>query len=955
MGNVSEHFFDATNREVLLRQYTGRAVPGVTTTETQNRPTGQLRASDLSFFDIFTAWNSDSKPVSILYPNGDSVTNTYEADLNPNAPPRSRGNLRVRTTLPGPLGGDQAAITESFVYDTTFGGSCGCGFNFATQVTDGRGNTTYHAYDSHGNRTNTIHAVSSAVEDFEYNNFGQVTAHVLPDNGTGYRRRDETSYYTDGPQAGNVFQRILDSQNLALTTTYEYDAVGNVIRVVDPNGNDSLNVVNQLNEIVQQFSRPVSTSSGSVRYERDLFYDANNNLVRLDMQNVDERGLVSTNAYLTTTYAYDILGRLLNGVQEVDPSHNVVTQFAYDANGNRTLVVNGEASNGHQPNNVVSTLYDERNLPYREIRAPGDPGQSTTQFDYDGNGNLIRTSQGLEDLAAPRVTTYAYDGYNRRTTTTDAMGNVTTTHYDPVGNVSSTRADGELTDLPGSAGNVRLAETAYTYDAMNRLVQTDQAFFDPAVGTNIAGGHALTTTVYSPNSQVLHTVDANTHTNSIAYDTANRPGTVTDPKGNARTSVYDANGNVVLTVEVDLSDLGSPAQTFYTTNAYDGLDRLVQTTDNLGNTTSFAYDSRNNRVALTEPRGNLTHYTYDGLNRLTATTRTLTSNGQGNGTPIGSIVTRQSWDDDSRLTGQTDANSNTTAYSYDPLGRLLKTVFADGTTNGTAYDPHGNPTVTTDANGNVANATYDLLNRLAAKTITRGPGVLGTTSEVFQYRRRVADGAGHEQRFARHTELRFALSCHSGDRAGGFLRRPRPHGGFHLRCPGQSPDLRLPRRAGDQLRLRCPEPQAGGFRFVRRHRQLQLLRAGPGAAPRLRQRHPRRLHLRRAAPHDELVPKRHCGRRADRLPRLRLGRCRQQDREQRPAGAFAGFPVLRLRLGEPVGHLSNRRGRPDDLLQPRRRRQPPDRHRRHQCRHVLHESRRAARRFPGKPIHRHAV
>ena len=39
--------------------------------------------------------------------------------------------------------------------------------------------------------------------------------------------------------------------------------------------------------------------------------------------------------------------------------------------------------------------------------------------------------------------------------------------------------DGELTDLPGSAANVRLAETAYTYDAMSRLVQTDQAFFDP--------------------------------------------------------------------------------------------------------------------------------------------------------------------------------------------------------------------------------------------------------------------------------------------------------------------------------------------------------------------------------------------------------------------------------------------------------------------------------------------
>jgi YD repeat-containing protein len=54
---------------------------------------------------------------------------------------------------------------------------------------------------------------------------------------------------------------------------------------------------------------------------------------------------------------------------------------------------------------------------------------------------------------------------------------------------------------------------------------------------------------------------------------------------------------------------------------------------------------------------------------LTATTRILTGNGQGNGTPTGSIVTRQSWDDNSRLTGQTDANANTTAYVYDSLNR----------------------------------------------------------------------------------------------------------------------------------------------------------------------------------------------------------------------------------------------------------------------------------------------
>ena len=690
-----------------------------------------MRASDPVFFETDYQWNLDSRPTQITFPNGNSVTNTYELALNPNASRRSRGNLRIRQSLPGPLGGDQAAITETFIYDTTFG--CACGFNFATQATDGRGNTTYNSYDSHGNKTNTIPPIPSAAESFAWNQYGQRTIHVLPDNGSGYRRRDTMTYYATGTQNGYLSQQIVDSQTLALTTSYQYDMVGNVVRTVDPRGNDSTNIVNQLNQVVQEISRAVSTTSGLVRYQRYLSYDANNNLVQVDVQNVDANGVLSANPYLTTTYAYDILDHLTNTVQEVDQAHNVVTQFAYDANRNRTLARSGEAANGHQPNNVLSTLYDERNLPFRVIRALGDPGQSTTQSDYDGNGNLLRTSQGLEDIAAPHVTTYANDGYNRLATTADAMGNVTTMHYDANGNVVSTRTDGELIDLPGSASNLRLAEITYIYDAVNRLVQTDKAYFDPASGTNIAGGHALSQTFYSASSQVLTAIDANSHSNSFAYDTAYRPSLVTDAKGNTTAYTYDANNNVLTRTDADFSDLGSPPETFNTTNQHDAQDRLIQTVDNAGNTNRYAYDSRNNQGTVTDGRGNVTRYTYDGFNRLTATTRLLTSNGLGSGTPAGTVVTGQSWDDNSRLIGQTDANSNTTAYVYDTLNRMTQTVFADGTTNGVTYDVHDNKTVATDANGSQVNTAYDLLNRATARTITRGPGVQGTTSESYEY------------------------------------------------------------------------------------------------------------------------------------------------------------------------------------------------------------------------------
>jgi YD repeat-containing protein len=50
-----------------------------------------------------------------------------------------------------------------------------------------------------------------------------------------------------------------------------------------------------------------------------------------------------------------------------------------------------------------------------------------------------------------------------------------------------------------------------------------------------------------------------------------------------------------------------------------------------------------------------------------------------------------------------------------------------------AYDTSGNMIKKTDPNGTVIDSTYDDLNRLISKTITRGSGILGITSENYTY------------------------------------------------------------------------------------------------------------------------------------------------------------------------------------------------------------------------------
>lgn len=739
VGNVTEMSSDKDNRCVLRREYTGRAPnPDGPTTDVANRPTGKLRPTDPDFFNTQYDWNCDSLLTRVLHPNQNEVQYVYdEANLSP----RSRGNLLQKTRLPGALGGDQVQIVEFFEYDP------GINFdhNLVTQYIDGRGSVASFVYDIEGNLTQATDRIASVVDDYTYNGFGQITSHTRPDNGSGHRRVDQYNYYILVASAGYLQSATVDFGGSNLTTSYEYDDVGNVIAVIDPRTHVTQFHVNQLDQVVRLTAREVTTGSG-IRYERDVFFDENNNIVRLDVQNVDEAGVVGANSHFTTARDYDILNYQTRLTREVDPGHNIVTEYEFDDNRNRTLMRFGEATSGGDLGNIVRTLYDERNLIYHVIRAPGVPnpnGQSTTQHDYDGNRRVAKISQGLEDT--PRETHHTYDGYDRLVMSTDPMGNDRIRHYDANGKLTSFRTEGELLDVPGAAGNVRLHEVALTYDAMDRALTREVEFFDantqaPILVGPTPDGKVITSIVWSDNSQRLSVTDDDLHTTSTTYDTSNRVLTSTDSAGNTQTFSYNANSSVTTIREVDKSDLGSPDEIFVTTLAYDNLERQTGRTDNVGNVVGSQFDSRSNRTLADDAMrpvpgdpGNLVRYTYDGLNRLSQVERFLTNNGTGTGGLVGSIITAQAWDDTSRLVSRTDGNGNQTTYEYDSLNRHVRTIHQDTTQFSHLYDVHDNRVQGIDANGSLRLNTWDLNNRLTGRAITLAPGVFDTTAESFEY------------------------------------------------------------------------------------------------------------------------------------------------------------------------------------------------------------------------------
>ena len=237
-------------------------------------------------------------------------------------------------------------------------------------------------------------AHEGCVEYFEYNAFGQITAHVWPDYGGGRKRRDEFAYYTQG-RSPALESRTLDAKGMALTTTFRYDALGRPIRKIDPKGADALCVWNALDQLVSQASRETLLGNG-IRRQRNYTYDANDNLIAIDTSTLDEQGQVEAESSLSEMFEYDILNCLANRTQRGGGGQTIANEYAYDDNHNLSLIRLGEAASGRQPANTIVTIYDERDLPFRVIRAAGirrNPRRSTTMTGTAGCGRSWRVSR----------------------------------------------------------------------------------------------------------------------------------------------------------------------------------------------------------------------------------------------------------------------------------------------------------------------------------------------------------------------------------------------------------------------------------------------------------------------------------------------------------------------------------------------------------------------------------
>ncbi len=851
VGNVTETFFDARNRCVLGRDFTGRATPGLPVTDTLNRPTDKLRDSDPDYYETRWSWNNDSLCTLAVAPGGQQIQCVYQSDFDPATPARKRADCRVVHELAAggvDLDGDGVAdVTDRswhFDYDPRFGsdptardycvqyretdlasgggddnptepvqlskgttgtktggdagdcGSVGMGkgrifqqkgvpdilrvsgssagmgegmylnprsiarqqyfFNekcnardnltkkqlgnlkyndFVISTTDPRGNVVTGTYDANGNRVKVKFfwdRQSTADWDFSFNSNGQCVAITNAPDASNHRSVDTFAYYITGPQTG-CLQRKIEDDVVGITTSYEYDARGNVTRVIDPRTNDWLYTYNSLDQLVQSSSATLSLCFCKIEWT--YAYDANDNLVQCATELLDPAG--TPQGSRTDNFRYDGLNRLSEMALAVDASLAQTNRYVYDGNDQCVLVLGPDAVSGADPHQAVAYQYDERGLLFLSTNAPGSSLDLVMLFSYTPNG--LQKSVQWEPHKAPGLDSpeidYSYDGFDRLASVSDPMGNQAVCFYDANDNPKVARLFGELNDVPGSAGNVRLAESRGEYDGLDRCVRTHDLFFNPATQSSVGGGDAVSTCVYAPNDECVSVTDSLGRTTSFGYDTAGRLLSVTDARGNLIVGVLDQLGNVTSVTRTDLPDLGGSPQVISNSYAYDALNRCVSSSDNVGNTSTCAYDSLDRIVRETNPNGNDSTYAYDLLDNCVASTDYAGSSLASGGKPPRIVRTGSAtYDTSSRCLTSTDPNGNTTSYAYDSLGNCTTITEADGTQHSFVWDSIGDLIVEQDANGTTITNTYDLSRHLIHRDLAaRGAAVATTTFENFAF------------------------------------------------------------------------------------------------------------------------------------------------------------------------------------------------------------------------------
>ncbi len=340
-------------------------------------------------------------------------------------------------------------------------------------VTDARGSTTTHTYDTM-NRLETRTDPLSRTEHYAYDSSGnlqtvtdrknQVTIHTYDGN----NRRTRTDY-AHGSSLTNahdpVGNLLTATDSLTGPITRSYDPLNRLVGEVTPQGAIAYayDVANRRTSMQGNGLSPVAygydaasrlTGIAQGPQTASLSYDAANRRSTLTLPNG-----------VTVEYVYDLDSRLSAQIYRNAAGMLGDLQYTYDATGSR-IATGGSWARTEIPQPVSPTSYDAANqqLAFGPVTQTFDAnGNLLTQTDSSGTTTYTWDARNrLTGINGPSLTTsFAYDALGRRISKI-INGQTTTFHYDGVHIVREVGASGDASYLRTHAIDEALTRTDAT-------------------------------------------------------------------------------------------------------------------------------------------------------------------------------------------------------------------------------------------------------------------------------------------------------------------------------------------------------------------------------------------------------------------------------------------------------------------------------------------------------------
>ncbi len=476
---------------------------------------------------------------------------------------------------------DRSGNTTHFSYDAALR---------VTEEVSPLSGTTRRTYDALG-RVRTVTDPASNITTYEHDLFGQVVKVTHPDHLASTRDRVETFEY-------DLKGRLAAKKGAGgYPLGYGYDAVGNLVELIDGNGSVTRWTYTALNQpdsktyadgrkwtyvydkagrlTKRTDARGRSTSYTYNAYGLRTYTDYPSDADISWTYDQQGRPVLMTDGSGTTSWAYDDGGTLINATQT---RARRTLHARYDAQGLRTRLegahIDAPATGlwqigyGYDNAGRLKTVLDSRAASSNPYSYTYGPANLTTEVTSPTGHKMTKTYDTLGRLQTVTALTSGGTTANRFTYTYDAAGQRTKEEAPDALREFKYDAWRQLTEENVTAGATPVRQFGFSYDSIGNRK------------TASASGDVTQSATYTTNTVNQYTAIAGTLPEAPTYDA----------NGNTETS----NGWTLL---------------------YDEENRLIETTNGTERIV-FVYDGMGRRVGRARYVGGVptavTHYVYDG-------------------------------------------------------------------------------------------------------------------------------------------------------------------------------------------------------------------------------------------------------------------------------------------------------------------------------------------------------